>query len=407
MKKPWSMAVTMGFAASFLFGGYEFTRSTANTLFNTTYGPENLPVVMILMPVGLVIMLYGYGRLLSRFGPRRALWMTSVISSLGILACFGAFKAGWKPATGILYILRDVYVVLLCEQYWSFMDSILGTEIAKRYNGLYCGLGSVGSVFGAYGVSRLSQPMGTSAMLLIGALAILPAALLADIAYRRGGEPLPRPEEVRSHDHLGVSLFRVEPRLIFLLLLIITTQIVSTSLDLSFQTMLQKEFPMADAQNAFSGRYFAMINLAAALGQFLLSPLLLRFLPLWVLHLGIPIIHLGACGFLVFSPSLASAGLAFLLFKSIDYSIFRTAKEILYIPLSFDIRFRAKEIIDVFGYRFGKAGTSLFITLAKQGGVVFSHETFGLMAMGGSAFWLFLIIPITKPFKESPSEVSR
>ena len=45
--------------------------------------------------------------------------------------------------------------------------------------------------------------------------------------------------------------------------------------------------------------------------------------------------------------------LAFFLFKAFDYSIFRAAKEVLYVPLSFDERYRAKEIIDVLGYRTG------------------------------------------------------
>ena len=52
-------------------------------------------------------------------------------------------------------------------------------------------------------------------------------------------------------------------------------------------------------------------------------------------------------------------GLAFALFKTIDYSTFRAAKEILYIPLSFDARYRAKEVIDVFGYRFGKLSLAI------------------------------------------------
>ena len=42
-----------------------------------------------------------------------------------------------------------------------------------------------------------------------------------------------------------------------------------------------------------------------------------------------------------------------------DYSIFRGAKELLYIPLSYDAKYRAKELIDVFAYRFGKGAASL------------------------------------------------
>ena len=47
-------------------------------------------------------------------------------------------------------------------------------------------------------------------------------------------------------------------------------------------------------------------------------------------------------------------------FKCIDYSLFRAAKELLYIPLSYDAKYRTKGIIDVFAYRFGKGAASLF-----------------------------------------------
>jgi len=42
----------------------------------------------------------------------------------------------------------------------------------------------------------------------------------------------------------------------------------------------------------------------------------------------------------------------------LDYSVFRASKEILYIPLSFDARYRAKEVIDAFVYRGAKGALS-------------------------------------------------
>ena len=70
------------------------------------------------------------------------------------------------------------------------------------------------------------------------------------------------------------------------------------------------------------------------------------------------------------SPGLLTASIAFLVFKSVDYSLFRAAKELLYVPLPFDARFRAKELIDVFGYRFGKGSSSLGVGLLFRLGSV-------------------------------------
>ena len=58
--------------------------------------------------------------------------------------------------------------------------------------------------------------------------------------------------------------------------------------------------------------------------------------------------------------------------KCFDYSIFRAAKEILYIPLTRDEKTQGKAIIDVLMYRVGKGASSLLIM--------------GIVGLGASTF---------------------
>jgi AAA family ATP:ADP antiporter len=90
-----------------------------------------------------------------------------------------------------------------------------------------------------------------------------------------------------------------------------------------------------------------------------------------------------------------TAGTAFVLFKAFDYSLFRAAKEILYIPLSFDERYRAKEFIDVFGYRCSKGGISLFAALGQRLGLIV-EATYGALALMASALWVVLAWRLVK-----------
>lgn len=393
----WYPAFSIGLAAAFLLGGYECVRSTSNTLFKQAYGPQNLPVIMALMPMGLAAVLYGYGRLLSCLGPRRALRMSSVLSALCFVACYLGCKAGFAPATGLLYVLREVYVVLLIEQYWSFLNSTLGVEAAKKLNGPICGLGSVGSILGGLLVSELSESMGAASMVLFGAFLILPAAFCSDLAYRRCGEPARSEEEKRhGHGHLALGLFRKESLLALLLVIVLATQVVSAALELAFQHQLSVAYPNSDQQNAFSGRYFAYLNGAAFAMQFVAAPIALRWAPLRWIHVLMPAAHMATAAFVFQSPTLFSAGLSYMVFKTLDYSLFRAAKEILYIPFSFDVRYRSKEIIDVFGYRFGKGGMALAIKLIEQAKVVFTDGVFACVAASAAAVWLVLIVPVTK-----------
>lgn len=383
----------VGISAAFLFAGYELVRSPSNTLFKAAYGKEGLPYVMAATPVAVLLMLYIYGRLLTWLGPRNTLITTTLASCALIAGSYGAIAMQWKFAAIILYITREAYIVLLMEQYWSFLNSTLGDASARRLNGPICGIGSAGSIVGALLVGTLSHSLGTAALLLLGAVITLPTALFGYLAYRHAGQPKPAPQEPPS-DSLGARLFTRQPVLAILLIVILLTQAISGLTDLSFQGILQDTIPDPDSQTAFSGRFFMWLNIFAAAMQFAITPLLLWLLPVRWIHRVIPLVHVCTCLYLWRSPTLFSAGLAYMVFKVVDYSIFRAAKELLYIPLSFDSRYRAKELIDVFGYRFGKGGISLLVILLQRSGLMIAAPSLGLISASAAAIWALCAIPL-------------
>lgn len=393
---------SVALAAAFLLGGYEFIRSGSNTLFKAAYGVQNLPVIMAVMPIGVLGMLYGYGWILSRLGPRRTLLATTLGSGVVIAGCYAAIGAGFQPATGVLYIFREAYVILLIEQYWSYLNSTLGEAAAKKFNGPICGIASLGAIAGGLLVHQWAVPFGTLAMIACAAVSLAPTALCSDLAFRRGGEPQPsRVEAGGQRGHLGLQEF-IGTRLPILMAIIILTQIVSTVLGLHFQGLLQATIPDPDPQTAYSGRFYALLNGVAAFLQFIAAPVLLRWVSLRVLHVAIPLLHVLAAVVAATHPSLAAAGLAYLLFKACDYSLFRAAKELLYIPLSFDARYRAKELIDVFGYRVSKGGTSLAITVAQHFGAVLG-TSYSLISLGAATLWAVLAVPLMRTPRPSPA----
>jgi ATP/ADP translocase len=103
------------------------------------------------------------------------------------------------------------------------------------------------------------------------------------------------------------------------------------------------------------------VNTVNILLQFVGSYILVRLIGLERSHLVIPIVlALYAVGFLIF-PTFPFICIYFANIKALDYSIFGIIKEMLYIPLKVDEKFKAKAIIDVFAYRTAKACASLII----------------------------------------------
>ena len=153
--------------------------------------------------------------------------------------------------------------------------------------------------------------------------------------------------------------------------------------------------PVRDARTAFLGNFWAGVNSGAFALQFAVAPLLLPRLSLRLLHGGIPVIHMLAAALLFVHPTLGVGALAFLVFKSLDYSLFRAGKEILYMPLPYDARYRTKEVIDAFGYRASKGGAAGVVAGIGQLAAV-PVALYPVAAMVTAAVWLGLVPRLTR-----------
>ncbi len=401
-------AIAISGAACFVLFGYEFIRSVSSSLFIAAYGAENLPRGMVAVPPSIIVMLYCYGRLLSWQGPTRALAITSLFSALLILACYAALVRGMHFAAAVIYVFREAYIVIIIEQFWSFVNSVLTTEQAKRINGPFCAVASLGSFAGGMLVSRLAEPLGSEALLLFTAGSLVPTAVFGVIAYRLGGEPQPSEAEADGkRGHLGVKTLFRSRYLLFIGVLILSTQVVSTVLDLRFNGLAESSLADTDARTAFFGAVYGNLGLIAGILQLAVVPLALRFVNLRYLHLGIPLVHIASSLVLSVSPSLRTGTAAYLIFKALDYSVFRAGKELFYMPLSYDSRYRAKQIIDSFGYRFAKGGSAAIIEIVRLGVKTIPGVAFSLTATAAAVVWAPIAFSLARAYQqltETPTE---
>ncbi|MGB2330434.1 MAG: Npt1/Npt2 family nucleotide transporter, partial [Pseudomonadales bacterium] len=236
---------------------------------------------------------------------------------------------------------------------------------------------------------------------LLAALVLLPSAWIANYAYRRFGEPALTTDEPPKSLGEGIGWESVQrnPKLLSLLFIVIASQVTAAVLDFKFQLILSDAFVgRIDEETAFQGQFWFVLNLVTVLVQFVVTPFLLTWVALRWVHLMMPALHCCTIAWAVIEPTLFSVGLAFFLFKVFDYSVFRGAKELVYLPLGFDARYRAKEFIDVFGYRTSKGGSSLVVTVLQNLGVLMSsYYLFIALALAG--LWSFLVFPLTRPEK--------
>ncbi len=394
-------AFAISTAASFLLCGYEFIRAASTSLFIDAHGSENLPRVWMVVSPSIIFILYIYGRFLSSLGATYTLVVTSVLSALFIIICYYAVLMGMPFSAAVVYVFREVYIVIIIEQFWSFVNSTLTSKQAKAINGPFCAIASLGSYAGGKLVSRWAKPLGTETLLLFTAGSLIPAAIFCSLAYYFAGEPKPSiDEEGGKRGHLGLKTFLSSKYLILLGVLILSTQIISTVLDLRFNNLVESEITGTDTRTAYYGNFYGNLGLIAAILQLAAVPIVLRLISIRFVHICIPIVHFINGFVLTLIPSLRTGSRAFLTFKALDYSFFRAAKELFYMPLTYDERYRAKQIIDSFGYRFGKGGSGGALELVRFFVKTIPGAALSITAMIVSCIWSGVVLNITTHYQK-------
>ena len=132
-------------------------------------------------------------------------------------------------------------------------------------------------------------------------------------------------------------------------------------LDYQFNIYVSSFLTTTNERTAYFGWFFGVVNIVNVTLQLFGSFFLIELIGLKRSHLSIPVFLASSLlGFLVF-PSFGLIAFTYGSIKALDYSIFGVIKEMLYIPLSIDQKFKAKAVIDVFMYRSAKAIASLAI----------------------------------------------
>lgn len=360
-------ALLAGLSAFFTFAGYEMIRSPAESVFLTYFAASQKPYALTAVPVVMALLIYIYGWTLSRLGPMRAM----AASMFASIACFVIFYvlliARPCPAIALtVFVFKEAYVVIISEQYWSYINSVLSSDESKIFNGPVAGLGAFGSLTGGWFVSHYVGFFKTDIYLLFSGICLIPAVFIFIMAYMKTGEPHASIEEISGKKgHVHLSLLWENKIVLLISMMIFFTQSVATLTDINFTSQVKQAISDKDLRTAFLGGFWMKVNILSFSMQFLFAPLILRKLKTKYVLVAIPFVHIITSVFAILNPGMFSAGIAFLLFKSMDYSIFRAAKETLYIPFSYDTRYRIKQVADAFTYRFAKGFISLALSVTQ------------------------------------------
>ncbi|MDY0297785.1 MAG: hypothetical protein RB296_10750 [Acidobacteriota bacterium] len=370
-------------------GGYEMVRSAAASIFLNHYSADRLPEALVLVPPAMFLLTWIFSVVLRRIGPGATYLSTLVLSGLVLTAATEAVRGRVPGAPYALYVFAQAYIVLIVEQVWAFINSRIRPGEGKRWNGPIIAASTLGSICGGLVTGKLSVGLGSERLVIIAAVLTAASSVLGWLAFHLPG-PQPRPrknEPARFSDHFAWDLLRNHPTIRRLAWMVMAQQAVSVLLDIAFHRALQQAMPLQDPRTAFLGYFWAAVNLFSLVLQLGVCPWLLSRTSLRNVHATVPLLYGSVALAAVFFPLLSILGAAFFLSKTVDYSVFRAAKEVLYIPLSFQARYRAKMTVDALIYRSTKGVVSAALSIAGRSVGFLPLRLYPLLAVIVCAGW--------------------
>jgi HEAT repeat protein len=223
------------------------------------------------------------------------------------------------------------------------------------------------------------------------------------VKRREEGAQTMRPARRKQPKENYAELFKIVKRSKHLLLIvgIIAMTIATASfVDYQFKTVSVESFPTKQDLTSFLGKFYGRLSLISFLFQLFLSYRVLRLFGVGGAILLLPFGLLGGSLAMLLVPGLVSA----VLLRGTDgvfkYSIDKTGRELLFLPVPLDVKKRTKVFIDVFVDRWfrGFAGGVLLLLV---GVLHFSVRQLSIVVIAMLAIWLFMVFRMRREYVEA------
>ncbi len=377
-----------------------------DSLFLDALGREKLPLAFLLTAVLMGLAVAVNTRLLQKLN--RPVYISS---SLLFFAASGSLF--WylvkQPAPQrwiylLLYSWGDILLVTAVTQFWIFINDLFPPREAKRQIGFFISGGLLGGIGGS--LMALSRPghFQTEDLILLGPVVLVICLAIVFCVQRQakkkdGGETEDQPGRQKEQAGFFQSFLQLKSHRYLLLLsgMILASIIVSNLIDFQFKSVAETAYPQKNLRTSFFGTfYLAVLVLSSVFTAFGSSRLLKN------LHSAVLILPglLLAGSLVVFL--LPGAGIAWAVAvkgtdKSLSHSLNQSLRELLYIPLPQNIKYRAKVFIDMFLNKFAD-GLAGLVLIAIGPLLKFHVEKVSFLVIGFLFLWIYFGRRILKEY---------
>jgi AAA family ATP:ADP antiporter len=366
-------------------------------------GVRNLPWLFLGTLVGMLLVHPLFTALVSSV-PRRLFIPLSYTFFATNLIAFWLFFLTISGGTGIwagrvFFVWTSVFNLFVVSIFWSLMADLFRPAQAKRLFGFVAVGGTVGAVVGSSVTAFLAEWVGPTNLLLVSAallgLAMLAARMLMSTVSRSriDDDPL-RPPTAQIEQPVGGGVFdgiRTVFSSYYLLGIVgymLLYTITATILYFQQAEIVEVSFADRAARTVFFARIDLAVNILTALTQIFFTGRIVRRIGVALSLATLPLVCVLGFAALGVAPTLIAIAVFQVLRRSSNYAIARPCREMLYTVIPRSAKYKAKNFIDTFVYRFGdQVGAWSYTGLGALG---LGAAAISLVAVPLAAAWLVI-----------------
>lgn len=302
-----------------------------------------------------------------------------VFFGLNLLIFYGAMSLIEPQSSEFIWLCRIFYVwvsvfnLFVFSSAWSLLSDIFSKEASLRLFGIIAAGASLGSIAGSASVRYLVEHIGTSSFILASMILLcialaLKHAMISEIfdcaqnAHSRNSQtsqnPLERFDKTigAKNPFVGFSLIVKSPYLLALCAFVLLLTAVSTFLYMEQMRIIKETFSSREERVAVFATIDLVVQSLSLFIQIFLTAKIAKFFSLNALlsSLGF-VISIGFVVLCFTHPAFLPLAVVMSMRRVGEYALVKPGREMLFVPLSSDEKYKVKNFIDTVVYRGGDA----------------------------------------------------
>jgi len=372
-------------------------------------GVDNLQWLFTATFVAMLAIVPLFGWVSSRYPRKRFLPIVYYFFVVNLIIFYISFNLEFDKVNiaRVFFVWVSVFNLFVVSVFWSLMVDVYSNEQSKRLFGFIAAGGTVGAISGPALTTFLAVPVGKINLLLLSAGLLLVAVVCMKRIIYWSDFKASDDSTGMSEEHVldkerpiggsivaGVKLVFTTPYLLGICVLMLLFTSLSTFLYFQQAQIISENFADSDARTSVFATIDLSVNILTLVFQLLIMG---RLVPLIGLASTLAIIPvLLALGFLIlsFSPVVMVLIVVQVIRRAGNYAIMRPAREMLYVVVDRESKYKAKNFIDTAVYRGGDAVSSWVYAGMKAMGL--SVANIALIAVPLSLIWAWVAFRMGK-----------